>query len=108
MELINQTAVVCDLQVSPIEGSDPERRYALLTAKATFVVDEREQPRDLVRPGPVPLALHAAKQFAGRRELRVGLVDGARRLAHLRVRAQGTLARRARHRAGARDTRNGE
>jgi hypothetical protein len=39
MDVINATPVVCDVQVSTVEGTD--RRYVLVTAKATFTVDAR-------------------------------------------------------------------
>lgn len=64
MELINQTAVACDVQVSPIEGSDPERRYGLITAKATFVVDEREHVA-LDTQAPYPLFAEDEKTLLG-------------------------------------------
>lgn len=52
MDLINQTPVVCGLRVAPIEGS--ARRYGLLTAKATFTVDESGQAH-LDTQAPYPL-----------------------------------------------------
>lgn len=52
MEVINKTPVVADLQVSSIEGTD--RRYGLLTAKATYTVDERGH-LELDSEAPYPL-----------------------------------------------------